>query len=116
MACEHGSVSWDEAFAVAQAAGQRVIGIDSSPAMLRQARARAGVELHLRDRDLRDRDLRDLALDEQAGLSCCPFRALLHLPAWADRRRTFERVASLWWAAKNKWLGLLDVAGKEVTA
>jgi hypothetical protein len=24
----------------------------------------------------------------------CPFRALLHLPTWADRRRTFERVAS----------------------
>jgi ubiquinone/menaquinone biosynthesis C-methylase UbiE len=59
-------VSRDEAFAVAQAAGQRVTGIDSSPAMLRQARARAaeaGVELHLRDPDLRD-----LALDEQAGL------------------------------------------------
>ena len=24
----------------------------------------------------------------------CPFRALLHLPTWADRRRTFERVAA----------------------
>ena len=24
----------------------------------------------------------------------CPFRALLHLPCWADRRRTFERVAA----------------------
>jgi hypothetical protein len=100
----------------------------------------------------------------------CPFRALLHLPTWADRRRTFERVAaslqpdgrfawnafafdhriaarldgehqqepvphtnryavgdnriditldsgarsSLWWATKNEWLGLLDVAGLEL--
>ena len=39
------------AIPVAQATGQRVIGIDSSPAMLEQARARAaeaGVELNLR--------------------------------------------------------------------
>ena len=158
------------AIPVAQATGQRVIGIDSSPAMLRQARARAaqaGVDL-----DLREGDMRDLALDEPAGLIYCPFRALLHLPAWADRRRTFERVAvslrpqgrfawnalafdhniaahldgqrqeepvphtlrysvgenriditrdngaqsSLWWATKNEWLGLLDVAGLEVEA
>src|SRR5215469_10309285 len=80
------------AIPVAQATGQRVIGIDSSPAMLRQARARAaraGVDL-----DLREGDMRDLALDEPAGLIYCPFRALLHLPAWADRRRTFERVAA----------------------
>jgi hypothetical protein len=35
-----------------------------------------------------------LALDEPAALIYCPFRALLHLPAWADRRRTFERVAA----------------------
>ena len=99
-------------------------------------------------------------------------RALLHLPTWSDRRRTFERVAaslrpggrfawnafafshhvaagldgqhrtepvghtiryavgdnriditldddgtsSLWWATKNEWLGLIDVAGLEVEA
>ena len=98
--------------------------------------------------------------------------ALLHLPSWADRRRTFERVAaslrpdgrfawdafafdhhtavrldgshqqeptpyttrysvgdnridltldgggtsSMWWATKNEWLGLIDVAGLEVEA
>ena len=80
------------AIPVAQATGQRVIGIDSSPAMLEQARARAaeaGVEL-----DLREGDMRDLALDEPAALIYCPFRALLHLPTWADRRRTFERVAA----------------------
>jgi len=158
------------AIPVALATGQRVTGIDSSPAMLRQARARAaaaGVDL-----DLRQADMRDLALDEPAGLIYCPFRALLHLPTWADRRRTYERVAaslqphgrfawnalafdhkiavrlegqhqqepvphtarysvgdnridlvrddgahsSLWWATKNEWLGLIDVAGLEVAA
>ena len=116
--------------------------------------------------------MRDLALDEPAALIYCPFRALLHLPTWADRRRTFERVAaslrpggrfawnvfafdhhiatrldgqhqaapvphtiryavgdnridivlddggttSLWWASKNEWLGLLDVAGLQLEA
>src|SRR6516162_5089202 len=158
------------AIPVAQATGQRVIGIDSSPAMLRQARARAaaaGVDLVLREGDMRD-----LAVDEPAGLIYCPFRALLHLPTWADRRRTFERVAaalrpggrfaweafafdhriaaaydgvhqaepvphtvryavgenrvdivrddgaraSAWWATKNEWLGLIDVAGLELEA
>jgi SAM-dependent methyltransferase len=158
------------AIPLAQATGQPVIGIDSSPAMLSQARARAaaaGVRL-----DLREGDMRDLALGEPAGLIYCPFRALLHLPTWADRRRTFERVAaslrpdgrfawnafafdhqiaarldgqhqqqpvphtnryavgdnridivldggatsSLWWATKNEWLGLLDVAGLAVEA
>jgi hypothetical protein len=155
---------------VAQATGRPVIGIDSSPAMLEQAHIRAfeaGVEL-----DLRLGDMRDLSLEEPAGLIYCPFRALLHLPTWADRRRTFERVAaslrsdgrfawnafafdhrvataldgrhqeepvphtiryavgdnrvdivldngavsSAWWATKNEWLGLLDVAGLEVEA
>ena len=33
-------------------------------------------------------------MDEPAALIYCPFRALLHLPSWADRRRTFERVAA----------------------
>ena len=156
------------AIPVAKATGRRVIGIDSSPAMLAQARARAaaaGVAL-----DLREGDMRDLALDEPAALIYCPARALLHLPTWADRRRTFERVAaslrpegrfawnafafdhgiaarldgehqtgpvphtvrysvgdnrtdivqddgatsSLWWATKNEWLGLLDVAGLDL--
>ena len=158
------------AIPVAQDTGQTVIGIDTSPAMLEQARARAakaGVDL-----DLREGDMRDLDLDEPAALIYCPFRALLHLPTWSDRRRTFERVAaslrpdgrfawnafafdhavavrldgahlddpvphtirysvgdnrvditlddgaksSLWWATKNEWLGLLDVAGLELEA
>lgn len=80
------------AIPVAEAIGRRVTGIDSSPAMLALARERAaatGVEL-----DLREGDMRELVIDEPAGLIYCPFRALLHLPTWADRRRTFERVAA----------------------
>lgn len=80
------------AIPVAAATGQRVIGIDRSPAMLAIARERAdaaGVEL-----DLREGDMRDFALDEPAALITCPFRSLLHLPTWADRRRVFERVAA----------------------
>ena len=158
------------AIPVALATGRPVIGIDTSPSMLAQARTRAAeadVELVLREGDMRD-----LELDEPAALVYCPFRALLHLPTWADRRRTFERVAaslrpdgrfawnafafdhaiaarldgehqadpvphtlryavgdnridivlddhgtsSLWWATKNEWLGLVDVAGLEVEA
>jgi SAM-dependent methyltransferase len=156
------------AIPVAQATGRSVMGIDISPAMLDQARIRAveaGVDL-----ELQEGDMRELALDESAALIYCPFRALLHLPTWADRRRTFERVAaslrpsgrfawnafafdhniaarldgrhhdeplphtlryavgdnriditldsgatsSLWWATKNEWLGLIDVAGLEL--
>jgi SAM-dependent methyltransferase len=80
------------AIPVAQATGRPVFAIDTSPAMLEQARMRAaeaGVEL-----DLREGDMRDFVLDEPAALIYCPFRALLHLPTWADRRRTFERVAA----------------------
>jgi hypothetical protein len=133
----------------------------------RERTAAAGVDL-----DLRLGDMRDFHLDEPAVLVYCPFRALLHLPTWADRRRTFERVAaalgpggcfawdviafdhrvavrldgvhqdepaphtmrysvgdnridivrdggatsSLWWATKNEWLGLIDVAGLELEA
>jgi SAM-dependent methyltransferase len=80
------------AIPVAQAIGRPVIGIDTSPAMLEQARVRAaeaGVEL-----DLREGDMRDLVLDPPAALVYCPFRALLHLPTWNDKRRVFERVAA----------------------
>jgi ubiquinone/menaquinone biosynthesis C-methylase UbiE len=77
---------------VAHATGKPVLGIDISAAMLEQARANAqaaGVEL-----DLRQGDMSDLALDEPAALIYCPFRGLMHLPDWAARRRTFERVAA----------------------
>lgn len=77
---------------IAERTGRRVIGIDSSPAMLAGARARAeaaGVEL-----DLREGDMRVFGLDEPTDLVICPFRSLLHLPTWADKRRVFERVAA----------------------
>ena len=80
------------AIPVAEATGKPVLGIDISPAMLAQARANAdeaGVELVLREGDMRD-----LALDEPAALIYCPFRGLQHLPNWAERRRTFERIAA----------------------
>ena len=155
------------AIPVAKAIGRPVLGIDSSPAMLEEARRAAGDLL-----ELRLGDMRDLELDEPAALIYVPWRSLLHLPTWADRRRLFERVAaslkpggrfswaafafdhaiaarldgghqdepvphtlhysvgenrvditldggdsiSLWWATKNEWLGLVDVAGLEVEA
>jgi SAM-dependent methyltransferase len=155
------------AIPVAQAIGRKVIGIDSSPAMLEQAQEAGGDLL-----DLRLADMRELRLEEPVALVYCPYRALLHLPTWTDRRRVFERVAealvpggrfawnafafdhaiaerldgqrqeepiphvlryavgdgridivldsgetsSLWWATKNEWLGLLDVAGLETEA
>jgi len=158
------------AIPLARATGRRVIGIDSSSAMLSQARARAaeaGVDL-----ELLEGDMRDLELAEPAALIYCPFRTLLHLPTWADRRRVFERVAAslrpggrfawnafvfdfeiaasldgehqdkpvphtvrysaadnridmtldsgaksaLWWATRNEWLGLIDVAGLQLEA
>ena len=77
------------AIPVAQATGRTVIGIDSSPAMLEQARAAGGDVL-----DLRLADMRELELEEPAALVYCPYRALLHLPTWADRRLVFERVAA----------------------
>jgi len=76
---------------IAERTRKAVIGIDLSPAMLALARehaAEAGVEL-----DLREADMRDLDLVEATDLVICPYRALLHLPTWADRRRVFERVA-----------------------
>jgi ubiquinone/menaquinone biosynthesis C-methylase UbiE len=158
------------AIPVARATGQKLIGVDKSRVMLRQAKERAreaGVQL-----ELHEGDMRDFAIEEPAALVYCPFRALLHLPTWADRRRTFEHVAaalrpggrfawnafafdhryavaadeqhqdapvphtirysvadnridivlddggtsSLWWATKNEWLGLIDVANLELEA
>ena len=83
------------AIPVAKRTGKRVVGIDSSEAMLAVASELATashVELELRQGDMRD--FGDIALDEPAALVICPFRSLLHLPTWADRRRVFERVAA----------------------
>ena len=80
------------AIPVAKETGVKIVGIDRSPAMLDLARdgaAEAGVEL-----ELHEGDMRDFEVDEPAALIYCPFRALLHLPTWADKRRVFERVAA----------------------
>ena len=76
---------------IVERTGKCVVGIDLSPAMLERARANAataGVDLELREGDMRDLDYEDAS-----DLVICPYRALLHLPTWADRRRVFERVA-----------------------
>jgi SAM-dependent methyltransferase len=80
------------AIPVARETGKRVLGIDSSRAMLAVARERvavAGVDV-----ELREGDMRDFEADEPAALVYCPFRALLHLATWHDRRRVFERIAA----------------------
>ncbi len=80
------------AIPVALETGHPVVGWDTSPAMLAQARVRAeqvGAQL-----ELHERDMREFELGEPAALVYCPYRALLHLPTWADKRRVFERVAA----------------------
>jgi len=78
------------AIPVARETGKRVIGIDRSPAMLAVARERAaGLPV-----ELLEGDIRDLEPDEPVDLVTCPFRSLLHLPTWVDKRRVFERVAA----------------------
>ncbi len=78
------------AIEIVRLTGKPVIGIDSSPAMLEIARARAaGLPL-----ELRLGDVRELTLDEPAALIYVPFRSLLHLRGWHEKRRVFERVAA----------------------
>jgi SAM-dependent methyltransferase len=70
------------AIPVAQATGRRVIGIDSSPAMLAQARVRAveeGVEL-----DPREGNIRELEIDRARLLDLLP-RAVAAASAHAGR-------------------------------
>jgi len=77
------------ALAVVRETGKPVLGIDSSPAMLEIARERAaGLPL-----ELRLGDMREFELEEPAALIYIPFRSLLHLHGWRDKRRTFECVA-----------------------
>ena len=67
---------------IVERTSRRVIGIDLSPAMLERARehaVEAGVEL-----ELHEVDMRDLDYVEASDLVICPYRALLHLPTWAD--------------------------------
>jgi len=78
------------AIEVVRATGKPLLGIDSSPAMLAVARRRsAGLPL-----ELRLGDVLDLELDEPAALVYVPYRSLLHLRGWNEKRRVFERVAA----------------------
>jgi SAM-dependent methyltransferase len=78
------------AIEVARETGKPVLGIDSSPAMLDIARERsAGLPL-----ELRLGDVRELELDRPAALIYVPFRSLLHLHGWHEKREVFERVAA----------------------
>jgi len=83
------------AIPVAQATGKQVIGIDSSPGML----ARAGRHV-----------------DPAPGL---PVPHTIHHSV-SDNRVDIALddggTGSLWWATKNEWLGLLDVAGFRLEA
>jgi SAM-dependent methyltransferase len=157
------------ALEVVRETGKPVLGIDSSTAMLELARERAaGLPL-----ELRFGDARDFELEEPAALIYTPFRSLLALHGWQDKRRVFERVAAslrpggrfafnafvfshalaaqldgttqeqngivhsfryvpadnrielrrddgatipLWWATREEWDGLVEVAGLEVEA
>ena len=77
------------AIEVVRQTGKPVLGIDSSPAMLEIARERsAGLPL-----ELRLGDVRELELEEPAALIYVPFRSLLHLRGWQEKRQVFERVA-----------------------
>jgi SAM-dependent methyltransferase len=77
------------AIEVVRETGRPVLGIDSSPAMLEIARERAaGLPL-----ELRLQDVRELELEESAALIYVPFRSLLHLHGWKEKRQVFERVA-----------------------
>ena len=77
------------AIEVVRRTGKPVLGIDSSPAMLAIAKERsAGLPL-----ELRLEDVRELELDEPAALIYVPFRSLLHLHGWQEKRDVFERVA-----------------------
>jgi SAM-dependent methyltransferase len=77
------------------AAGIRVVGVDSSQAMLdvcaEQARA-AGVESLL---ELRLGDLRRPPVDERVPLVTCPFRAYLHLTDDAQRLQALRAAHDL---------------------
>jgi SAM-dependent methyltransferase len=74
-------------------AGVRIVGVDSSAAMLEIARsyaASAGVEV-----DLRLGDMRNPPVDGTFPLVTIPFRSLLHMETDADRRAVLRVVRRL---------------------
>jgi SAM-dependent methyltransferase len=73
--------------------GIRVIGVDSSRAMLDVCAERAALAGAVVD--LRLGDLRDPPVDERVPLVICPFRSLLHMENDRDRRRALRAVRRL---------------------
>lgn len=76
-------------------AGVAVIGVDSSPEMLAEARAAAiaaGVSQLL---DLRLGDLREPPVDERVPLAICPFRSLLHMETESEKLRALRAAREL---------------------
>lgn len=76
-------------------AGVAVIGVDSSPEMLAEARAAAiaaGVSQLL---DLRLGDLREPRVDERVPLAICPFRSLLHMETESEKLRALRAAREL---------------------
>jgi SAM-dependent methyltransferase len=76
-------------------AGHRVLGLDASPAMLEQARARADAESVSERLELRLGDFRDPPPLPPAVRVLAPFRPFLHLRGDAERVRTLERAGAL---------------------
>jgi SAM-dependent methyltransferase len=76
-------------------AGVRVIGVDSSPAMLTVAR-RAAEDAGVVDRlDLRLGDLREPPVSQRAPLVVCPFRSLLHMETETEKLRAIRAAHAL---------------------
>src|SRR5437764_12224044 len=76
-------------------AGVRVIGIDSSAAMLEVCAERAAAAGVAERLDLRLGDLRDPPVSERVSLVTCPFRAYLHLATDEERRDALDRARAL---------------------
>jgi SAM-dependent methyltransferase len=66
-------------------AGVRVIGVDTSPEMLRRAEEYAAEEGVAGLLDLRVGDLREPPVGERVPLAICPFRSLLHMETEAEK-------------------------------
>src|ERR671938_1664465 len=76
-------------------AGVRVIGVDSSAAMLEVCAERAAAAGVAARFDWRLGDLRDPPVRERVPLVTCPFRAYLHLRDDEERRRALRRAREL---------------------
>jgi SAM-dependent methyltransferase len=76
-------------------AGVRVIGVDSSAAMLEVCAERAAAAGVAERLDLRLGDLGDPPVRERVPLVTCPFRAYLHLRSDDERRHALRRAREL---------------------